>query len=154
MVTLSGSIGDNFSIPCNIELGVNTAQTNYTVLVSRRIVYDDRPDSVSGLLNYRNNIDPDILSESRDSTLYRFYSSNLTLYVENFSVPSPQNVRGVKFTCDFFTVYNGGQPISANTMTAVILGFRKFIISHKLELRHEVACFHDKLSCILLLTCT
>jgi hypothetical protein len=133
MVTLSGSIGDNFSIPCNIELGVNTAQTDYTVLVSRRIVYDDR-ENLSLFLSYQNNIDPDISSTRKDQTLYRFYSSNLTLYVENFSVPSPQDVRGVKFICDFYTTFNWGQPISASTTTAVILGFRKFIYtSHTLE---------------------
>ena len=129
--SISHSIGDNFSIPCNIEVGASTAQTSYTLTIYRHIFYDDNDDSSSPLpiLGYRNNIDPSILSvesTARDSTSYCFYSSNLTLYVENFSVPSPQNVRGVKFICEF-SVINQGETISATTRTAVIPGFCKFI---------------------------
>ena len=128
LATLNGTVGNNFSIPCNIELGVNTAQTNYRVIVSRRIVYNDGSNQLSLITNYRNNMDPKISSvnsTATDPTLYRFYSSNLTLYVENFSVPSPQNVRGVKFTCDFYVAIQG-TATTADTTTAVILGFRKF----------------------------
>ena len=128
LATLNGTIRNNFSIPCNIELGVNTAQTGYRVTVSRRIFYNDRNDTFP-LLNYRNNIDPEILSVSStatDTTSYRFYSSNLTLYVENFSVPFPRDVRGVKFICEFY-VANQGKAIFAITKTAVILRSRKFI---------------------------
>ena len=145
MTTLNGTIGNNFSIPCNIELGVNTAQTDYRVTVSRRIFYDDGSDPLSLIMSYRNNIHPEILSVSStatDPTSYRFYSSNLTLYVENFSVPSPQDVRGVKFTCEFYVAYRDGA-ISEATMTAVILGFRKFITRYNII--HvgvsSVACF-------------
>ena len=126
--SISRSIGDNFSIPCNIEVGASTAQTNYALNIYRHIFYNDR-DTLLILLQYRNNIDPSILSvESTaiDLTSYRFYSRNLTLYIENFSVPSPQNVRGVKFICEF-TVVNQGKTISADTTTAVIPGFCKFI---------------------------
>ena len=131
--SISHSIGDNFSIPCNIEVGASTAQTGYTLTIYRHIFYDDNGDSSSPLpiLRYQNNIDPSILSvesTARDSTSYRFYSSNLTLSVENFSVPSPQNVRirGVKFICEF-SVINQGKTITATTTTAVIPGFCKFI---------------------------
>ena len=143
MATLNGTVGNNFSIPCNIELGVNTAQTGYRVTISRRIYYNDRNNTFP-LLNYRNNIDPEILSVSStamDPTSYRFYSSNLTLYVENFSVPFPQDVRGVKFTCEFY-VANQGTAIFATTKTAVILGFRKFINSYIMYVGvSSVACF-------------
>ena len=129
LATLNGTVGNNFSIPCNIELGVNTAQTNYRVTVTRRIVYTgDRSDQVSLIMNYRNNMDPKISSvnsTATDPTSYRFYSSNLVLHVENFSVPFPQNVRGVKFTCDFYVAVQG-TAISTATTTAVIFGFRKF----------------------------
>ena len=127
--SISRSIGDNFSIPCNIEVGASTAQTSYNLNIYRRIFYNDSDTLLILLLRYQNNIDPSILSvesTATDPTSYLFYSSNLTLYIENFSIPSPQNVRGVKFICEF-SVINQGKAISAQTTTAVIPGFRKFI---------------------------
>ena len=124
---------------------MNTAQTNYRVTVSRRIFYDDRNVTFPFFVNYRNNMDPKILSVNNtamDPTLYRFYSSNLTLYVENFSVPSPQDVGGVKFTCEFYVVIQG-EATTAETTTAVIFGFRKFITRYNI-IHVEVslvACF-------------
>ena len=132
LASLSHSIGDNFFIPCNIEVGVNTAQTKYNLEIERSIFYPNRSTS-SPLLQYRNNISPTVLmvnSTTEDPTSYKFHSSNLTLYVENFSVPSPQDVRGVKFIC-MFNVINQGQAINAETITAVIPGFCKF---HNIEL--------------------
>ena len=80
-------------------------------------------------------------STATDPTLYLFYSSNLTLYIENFSVPSPQNVRGVKFICEF-SVINQGEVISATTTTAVIPGFCKFITiklhNYKIMILHAI----------------
>ena len=125
------SIGDSFFIPCNIELGVNTAQTNYILNIERNIVYPDR-NTLSPLLQYQHNIDPEIKSlnsSAMDPTSYTFYSGNLTLYVENFSVPSPQDVRGVKFLFEFRVILQG-RTISAETATAVIPGFCKFIANH------------------------
>ena len=78
-------------------------------------------------------------STTEDPTSYKFYSSNLTLYVQNFSVPSPQDVRGVKFICEF-TVLSQGRRIQAETTTAVIPGFCKFISIYTLE-PHPVAFF-------------
>ena len=69
-------------------------------------------------------------STAKDPTLYTFYSSNLTLYVENFSVPYPQDVRGVKFICDFNVIIQR-ELITAETITAVIPGFCKFITRYK-----------------------
>ena len=129
--SISRSIGDNFSIPCNIEVGASTAQTSYILTIYRHIFYDS-DDSFFRLLQYRNNIDPSILSvesTATDPTSYLFYSSNLTLYIENFSVPTPQNVRGVKFFCEF-SVINQGKAISATTTTAVIPGFCKLTTSY------------------------
>ena len=65
-------------------------------------------------------------STAEDPTSYTFYSTSLTLDVENFSVPSPQHVRGVKFVCEFYVIIQG-EPITAETTTAVIPGFCKFI---------------------------
>ena len=122
------SIGDNFSVPCNIELGVNTAQSNYILYIHRNIFYHDRSTS-SIMLHYRNNIDPEVVtvnSSAGDPTSYKFYSNNLTLYVENFSVPSPQNLRGVRFVCEFIVILQG-KAITARTTTAVIPGFYKLL---------------------------
>ena len=140
--SISGNIGDNFSIPCNIELGASTAQTSYTLTIYRHIFYNDSDTSftIIGLLHYRNNIDPSILSvesTATDPTSYRFYSNNLTLYIESFSIPYPQNVhiRGVKFSCEF-NVINQGGTISALTTTAVIppAGFCKFITDYNFSI--------------------
>ena len=145
LATLNGTVGNNISIPCNIELGVNTAQTNYRVTITRRVFYNDESNQLSLIMNYRNNMDPKILSVNNtatDPTSYQFYSSNLTLYVENFSVPSPQDVLGVKFTCRFYVVIQGMATTTA-TKTAVIFGFRKFITRY--NIMHvevsSVACF-------------
>ena len=82
-------------------------------------------------------------STATDPTSYQFYSSNLTLYVENFSVPlcSPQNVRGVKFTCDFYVAIQG-TAIAASTTTAVI---RKFINRYHVAMLepHQLHTFLD-----------
>ena len=115
-------------------MGVNTAQTNYNLNIERSIFYTDRSTSAP-LFQYHHNISPTVLmmnSTTEDPTSYKFYSSNLTLYVENFSVPSPQDVRGVKFTCEF-NVVNQGRRIHAETTTSVIPGFCKFIICYILE---------------------
>ena len=132
LASLSHNIGDNFSIPCNIEVGVNTAQTNYILDIERSIYYPDRNISLP-LLHYRHNTSPTVVivnSTTDDPTSYKFYSENLTLYVENFSVPSPQDVHGVKFICSF-RVINQGNNINAITTTAVIPEFCKF---HNFEL--------------------
>ena len=112
-------------------MGVNTAQTNYNLYIYRNIFYPDTSTS-SALLQYRNNIDPEVVivnSTTEDPTSYKFYSENLTLHVENFSVPSPQNVRGVKFMCEF-SVISQGRLISAVTTMAVIPGFCKYTTSY------------------------
>ena len=129
LASQSRSIGDSFFIPCNIEVGVNTAQTNYVLNIERRIFYPDRSTS-SPLLQYHHNTSPAVLivnSITEDPTSYKFYSSNLTLYMENFSVPSPQDVHGVKFICEFIVV-SQGRRINAETTTTEIPGFCKFFL--------------------------
>ena len=143
--SISHNIGDNFSIPCNIEVGASTAQTDYTLTIHQYIFYNDGDISLHiPLLQYRNNIDPSILSvestsTTTDTTSYRFYSNNLTLYIENFSIPYPQNVyiHGVKFFCTCeFSVINQGKTISATTTTEVIpaAGFCKFITNYNFSI--------------------
>ena len=134
-------------------MGVNTAQTNYAISIHRHI-YNTNVQITSSvlLLYYRHNTDPAMVivnSTAGDPTLYRFYSSHLNLYVENFSVPSPQDVREVEFVCEF-SVVNQGMRISAETATAVIPGFCKFWHACELQTWLHSNCedkfsAHDKL---------
>ena len=128
-------------------MGINTAQTNYSLSIERNIILHLDTNTSSVLLQYQNNIDPEVVivnSTAEGPTSYRFYSSNLTLYVENFSVLSPQNVRGINFICEFRVVLQG-RLISAETITAAILGFCKFITLRAqvplfLIVIHSIAC--------------
>ena len=126
ITSLNHSIGDNFLIPCNIELGVKTAQTNFNVLLSRRVFLNDGSNTYEFLWSYQHNTQPDVVSWNTNPTSYRFDVRNLTLYVENFSVPNPELVHSVRYDCEFNVIVQG-MTIREETTTAVIPGFRKFL---------------------------
>ena len=125
-ISLSQTIGDNFTIPCNIEGGVNTAQTRFTVTIERQVVFDSRDNISEPVIQYVNHnaLNPSSISETRNGTLYTFHPSNFTIDVVNFSIPYPEQVRGVKYFCMFYTVVLG-TAITEQTTTAVIPGFSK-----------------------------
>ena len=118
------TIGDSFYLPCNIELGVNTAQTDYNLQISRRVFFLNGTNMTDDYLSYQHNRDPDVVTWNTTATFYKFYSSNLTLHVQNFSIPDPGNVRVVKYTCSFDVVLDShGATILNSSITAVISGF-------------------------------
>ena len=125
--SLNFTIGDNFTIPCNIEVGVNTAQTTYIITIHREVIFHSRDNISEPVIQYTNSAGQGPLATSTiNSTLYTFYNANFTLDVVNFSIPYPEEVRGhgVKYFCNFYTIASG-TTIMADTTTAVIPGFSK-----------------------------
>lgn len=126
---LSHTIGDNFSMSCNIEVGVNTAQlTEFIVSIDRVVVFDSRENISESLISYRHSRTHPVplVYTTRNMTSYTFYPSNLTTDVVNFNIPYPEEVRGVKYSCTYYTIA-GSTGIHASTITAIIPGFRKLI---------------------------
>lgn len=140
-VFMNHKFGDDFCVPCNIEMGVNTTQSNYILDIERLIVYGTQSlrmalTSFEHLLQYNNTLDPVqtmkmTKSLKDDPTFYSFSSSSLTLDVMNFSAPnfnlsSPQNSNEIQFDVDAVSFICGirlqdmPQP-SALTVTHVIV---------------------------------
>ena len=117
------TIGAIFDLPCNIEVGENTAQTDYTIQILRRVVFFNRTNRSDEVMTYWNNRDPDVVTWNMTATFYKFYSSNLSLHIQNFSVPDPQNVLVVKYMC-FFSVV-----LESHSKTIVDSSTTKVIIS-------------------------
>ena len=123
--SLNFTIGDNFTIPCNIEVGVNTAQTAYIITIHREVIFQSRDNISELVIQYTNDTEQETLAtRTINSTLYTFHNANFTLDVVNFSIPYPEEVRGVKYFCQFYTVASR-TTITADTTTAVIPGFSK-----------------------------
>ena len=105
---------------------MNTAQTDYSLQISRRVVFHNDTNVTDDSLLYRHNRDPDVVTWNTTTTLYKFYSSNLTLHVQNFSIPDPGNVRAVKYICLFrVALESQGKAVVNRSITAVINGFSK-----------------------------
>ena len=123
--TLNYNIGDSFYLPCNIELGENTAQTDYNIRISRHVVFRNHTNLDDEEMTYRHNRDPAVVTWNTTATFYKFYSSNLTLHVQNFSIPDPENVQMVKYTCSFSVVLS--TTLVNSSITKVIPGFSKLL---------------------------
>ena len=125
--TLTYTIGDNFTIRCNIEVGVNTAQTRFIVNIYRLVIFDSRENITERVIQYAHNVShPTAVSITRTTTMYTFHPLNLTTDVMNFSIPYPEQAREVKYFCTFYTIVNS-RALTEQTTTVIIPKLRKLI---------------------------
>ena len=120
--SLNYTIGESFAVPLNIEVGVNTVRGSYTVRIDQHTYYHNRTSHRTGGGYYNNNDANGLQWASVDNdSSYSFDSRNLSLLVDNFSIPNPGLVRGVKYIFTFIV----GSSSSVKTRTVVIPGFRE-----------------------------